>query len=124
MSRSTKRNLPSTVTFRVTPEQIEVIREAARPLSPGQFARRITLAAAGIEGPKPGRRPLSRVQDVELLRAAMAELGHIGGNLNQLAHIANMGMPWEAAEVAALRADLLPVRDRILLAIGLREGGA
>lgn len=119
MSASTRRDLPVTVAFRVTPEQAALLQEVARPLSPGQWARHIAMAAAGIEGPKPGRRPLPKIRDAELLRAALCELGHIGGNLNQLAHWANTGMPISDGALASIRADLAPIRDRLIAALGM-----
>ena len=121
MSNSRRRYLPEIVSFRVAPDQAALLREAARPASPGQFARRVTLRLAGIEGPKPGRRPLPRVADSDLLRSALRELGHIGGNLNQLAHLCNAGRLAAAAEVAAIQRDLAPVRARILIALGIHE---
>ena len=117
MSQSVRRDLPVTVTFRVTPEQARLLEEAARPLSPGQYSRRIALAAARIDGPQPGRRPLPKVHDAALLQAALAELGHIGGNLNQIAHLLNMGRPLGDWAVEAIRADLLPIRDRLMTAL-------
>ncbi len=118
MSASQRRALPAVVTFRVTPAQAEALAEVAKPLSAGQWVRQVALATAGIVGPAPGRRPLARVRDAELLRAALAELGHIGGNINQLAHWANMGHAVGSAAIEAIRADLLPVRDQIIAALG------
>ena len=118
MSRSSKRDLPAQITFRVTADQADMLREAARPLSPGQYARRIALAAARVEGPQPGRRPLPKVHDAALLREALCELGHIGGNLNQIAHMLNAGKPVGTVAIEAIRRELLPIRDRILAALG------
>ena len=119
MSASRRRDLPVTVAFRVTLDQAALLQEAARPLSPGQFARRIAMAAAQIEGPQPGRRPLAKVRDAELLRTALCVLGHIGGNLNQLTHLANTGQPVSEASIHAIRADLAPIRDRLIAALGV-----
>ena len=121
MSRSSKRDLPAQITFRVTADQADMLREAARPLSPGQYARRIALAAARVEGPQPGRRPLPKVRDADLLRSALCELGHIGGNLTQIAHWLNQNRPDSGQSVEAIRAELLPIRDRILAALGAVE---
>ena len=119
MSNSIRRDLPVTVAFRVTAEQAARLLEAALPLSPGQYARRIALAAAGIDGPAPGRRPLPRVRDAGLLSEALAEMGHWGGNLNQLAHNQNMGLP--VGDVDHLRAELEPIKRRLLIALGILE---
>jgi len=119
MSGSAHRDLPAVVTFRVTADQAARLQEAARPLSPGQYARQIALAAAGIDGPRPGRQPLPRVQDASLLRAAIAEMGHWGGNLNQVAHLLNMGQPLGPSAVDHLRAELEPIKRRLLAALGV-----
>ncbi|HLN22816.1 MAG TPA: hypothetical protein VK558_02405 [Patescibacteria group bacterium] len=121
MSGSSKRTLPQTVTFRVTPEQADILEEVARPLSPGQFARRLALAYAGAEGPKPGRRPPPKVADADLLRDVLAEMGHWGGNLNQLAHNLNMGLPLGDGPVEVLRHDLEPIKRRLLVALGVLD---
>ena len=121
MSRSDQRELPVTVSFRVTPAQAALLQDAARPLSPGQYSRRIALAAAGIDGPAPGRRPLPKVRDAALLRATLEEMGHWGGNLNQLAHVANQGMPWSTASIDSLRADLQPILRRLISSLGADE---
>jgi hypothetical protein len=119
MSLSKHRDLPTTVAFRVTCAQAALLHEAARPLSAGQFARRIALAAAGIDGPAPGRRPLPKVRDADLLREVLNEMGHWGGNLNQIAHNQNMGLP--IGDVDRLRAELEPIKQRLLHALGVLE---
>jgi hypothetical protein len=121
MSASKKRDLPATVTFRVTPEQAALLDEAAHPLSRGQYARRVVLAYAGTEGPKPGRRPLPKVADVDLLREVLAEMGHWGGNLNQVAHALNERRPLSGESVDRLRAEFEPIKRRLLTALGVLD---
>lgn len=121
MSSSARRDLPTTVAFRVTADQAARLAEASRPLSPGQYARQIALAAAGIDGPRLGRQPLPRVQNAALLRDVLAEMGHWGGNLNQIAHILNQGQPLGLTPVDHLRAELEPIKRRLLAALGVLE---
>ncbi len=121
MSKSDNRQRHKVVAFRLEPEDFDRLANVAAPLSPGQFARRVAMEAAGLAPARPGRRPLPKVADVELLRAVLAEMGHWGGNLNQVAHRTNMGQPTVAADVARLRAELEPIKRRLLIALGVLD---
>ena len=118
MSSSSARHRQRIVSFRLEPEDYDRLSDVARPLSPGQFARTASLEAAGLVPEKPGRRPLPKVKDAALLREVLAEMGHWGGNLNQLAHQHNMGLPF-IANVDQLRRDLEPIKRRLLVALGV-----
>ena len=48
----------------------------------------------------------------------LGELGHIGGNLNQIARGVNFGDDVDMYELTHVLADLGPVRDAILKALG------
>jgi hypothetical protein len=121
MSASSHRALPAQISFRVTTEQAARLVEVAHPLSAGQYSRAIAFASAGLAPLPPGRRPLPRVQDADLLRDVLAEMGHWGGNLNQLAHLANQGTPINQASIDALHRDLDPIKRRLLQALGVLE---
>ena len=121
MSASTRRHLPAQVTFRVTPAQAARLVEAAHPLSAGQFARAIAFQAAGLAPLPPGRRPLPKIADADLLLAVLAEMGHWGRNLNQLSHRANCGLPVTQSSIDALHQELEPIKLRLLQALGVLE---
>ena len=65
--------------------------------------------------PRQVRRP--PVERRELARL-LAELGHIGGNLNQLAKAANTGVVTCDGEIEAALGGLAEVRNAILKALG------
>ena len=60
------------------------------------------------------RPPIERRELARLL----GELGHIGGNLNQIARGVNFGDGLDMYELTRLLADLAPVREAILKALG------
>lgn len=121
MSRSASRQATSLLAFRLTPEDRAVVDAAASAagLGPTTFARRAALRAAGATSPSYERR--SPRPDAAMLDRILGELGRIGGNVNQIAKIANgsgaAGTTAGAAclamlgELTALRADLLAALD-------------
>lgn len=121
MSSSDSRHRQKVVSFRLDPEDHETLVAAALPLSPGQFARHLAMEAAGIAPARPGRRPLPKVKDADLLRAVLAEMGHWGGNLNQIAHLINQGQPLGSSAIDSMRAELEPIKRRLLQALGVLD---
>lgn len=111
---SEKRARTKHLTIRFTPEERAAVDEAAERagLTPGSYARQ---ALMGAPVPRQVRRP--PIERRELARL-LGALGHVGGNLNQLAHTANTGMPIDGAEITAALASLSAVRDAILRALG------
>ena len=101
------------ITIRLSAEERAQIDErAARSgLMVGSYVRQ---AVFGAPMPRQVRRP--PVEQRELARL-LGQLGHIGGNLNQLAHHANAGRP-EWRELKNALAELHAVRDAILTALG------
>jgi Bacterial mobilisation protein (MobC) len=102
------------VTVRLSTEEYAALDEAAERagLVVGSYARQAMLgapAARQVRRPPVERRELARL---------LAELGHIGGNLNQLAKAANTGIVVYGGEIEAALGGLLEVRDAILAALG------
>ena len=84
-SGSEKRRRGDTITVRVTPDERAVIDEHSmrRGLTVGAYMRAVAL---GDPGPRAKRRiPV----DAKLLRRLLGEVGRVGNNLNQIAHVLN-----------------------------------
>lgn len=113
-SGSEKRARTTHITVRLTPDERASIDTAAERagLTPGSYARGIVL---GAPAPRQVRRP--PIERRELARL-LGELGHVGANLNQLAHHANAGMPVERGDIGRALVGLAEVRDAILAALG------
>jgi hypothetical protein len=102
------------LTIRLSPdERVRIDDDAARAgLTAGSYVRRVLLGAAA---PRQVRRP--PIERRELARL-LGELGHIGGNLNQIARSVNFGDGLDMYELTRVLADLAPVREAILKALG------
>jgi len=113
-SGSEKRARISHLTMRLTPDERAAIDEAAERagLTPGSYARHAVL---GAPAPRQARRP--PVERRELARL-LGELGHIGGNLNQLARSMNTGALVYEADIGAALAGLAEMRSAVLKALG------
>jgi hypothetical protein len=111
---SEKRARTKHLTIRLSPEERAAIDLAAdrAGLTPGSYARQVLLRAPA---PRQVRRP--PVERRELARL-LGELGHIGGNLNQIARGVNFGDGIDMWELTHVLSDLGPVRDAILKALG------
>jgi hypothetical protein len=111
---SEKRARTAHITIRLTPEERAAIDSAAERagLTPGSYARSTVL---GAPTPRQVRRP--PVERKELARL-LGAIGHIGGNLNQLAHARNAGMAVARREIITAIEGLATVRDAILSALG------
>ena len=111
---SEKRARTTHITIRLTPgERAEIDSAAERAgLTSGSYARQAIL---GSPTPRQVRRP--PVERRELARL-LGELGHIGGNINQLAHASNAGSPVTRNEISQALAGLVTVRAAILSALG------
>lgn len=81
-------------------------------LTAGSYARQVLL---GAPAPRQVRRPPAGRE--ELVRI-LGQLGHVGGNLNQLAHHANANMPGSRKALDEALVELKTVRDAILRALG------
>lgn len=111
---SEKRARTKHLTIRFTPdERAQVDDHAARAgLTSGSYARQVLL---GAPAPRQVRRPPAERK--ELVRI-LGQLGHVGGNINQLAHHANANMPLSKRGLDEALADLRQARDAILRALG------
>jgi hypothetical protein len=111
---SKKRRRDIHLSVRLTEDERVLIDAAAERagLAVGSYARQALL---GAPTPRQVRRP--PVERKELARL-LGELGHVGGNLNQLAHHANAGMPVPRGDIAHALERLAEVRDAILSALG------
>jgi hypothetical protein len=70
-----------------------------------------------LEAPAPRQMRRPPIERKELARL-LGQLGHVGGNLNQLAKSANTGIAPYAADVERVLTELLDVRSAILVALG------
>jgi hypothetical protein len=111
---SEKRVRSKHLTIRFSPEERASIDQAAdrSGLTPGSYARQVLL---GAPVPRQVRRP--PVERRELARL-LGEIGHVGGNLNQIARDMNFGNGVDAWELKQTLASLGLVRDAILKALG------
>ena len=111
---SEKRVRSKHLTIRLSPdERARIDADAARAgLMPGSYARQVLL---GAPAPRQVRRP--PVERRELARL-LGELGHIGGNLNQIARDMNFGRGVGAWDLKQELHGLGLVRDAILKALG------
>jgi hypothetical protein len=102
------------LTIRLSPEERAAIDQAAdrAGLTQGSYARQVLL---GAPAPRQVRRP--PVERRELARL-LGEIGHVGGNLNQIARGVNFGNGVDAWELRQTIAGLGLVRDTILKALG------
>jgi len=100
-SGSGKRKKQRIVTFRVSEEEHEVIRQNAGRLTVGTYLR-----DCAIKSPVTARRqrPLA---DVAALSKLIAELGRFGGNLNQIARAVHLGDLAEGRALADMRSAVL-----------------
>ena len=87
-------------------------------LTPPSYIRDIALRQPS---PRRVRRPV--VERRELARL-LGAVGHVGGNLNQIAHHLNAGMPAERRALWDALESLAEVREAILKALGRDPGGA
>lgn len=113
---SSKRQRTKFVIARLTPDEHAAITTLAdkRGMSPGALIRQTLLKVP--PGPNV-RRPTA---DTKLLAKALAELGKIGSNINQIAYHLNAGRPGDRIEDsldAALR-ELLEWRTVLMQALG------
>jgi hypothetical protein len=102
------------LTIRLSPDERERIDLAAERagLTAGSYARQVLL---GAPQPRQVRRP--PIERRELARL-LGEVGHVGGNLNQIARDMNFGRGVDARELKQELHGLGLVRDAILKALG------
>jgi hypothetical protein len=105
----------SHITIRLSAEERAQLDErAARAgLMNGSYVRQ---AVFGAPMPRQVRRPPVERQALARL---LGSLGHVGANLNQLAHRFNSGLPTDRQEVLDAIRSLGPVREAILRALGM-----
>ena len=102
------------VRVRLSAEELARLEEAAANggLTLSGHVRRVMLSApAGYRARRPP------VEVVELARL-LAQIGKIGSNLNQLAHLGNTGAAVDGVALAAELGELAVVRDALLAALG------
>lgn len=103
------------IAVRCTVDERAAIEAAAdrAGLTVGAYLRTVAL---GDAGPRAARRPV--VARVELAQV-LGQLGKWGGNVNQLARAFNVdGTSPAAAELAAIRAELVAMRTALMGALG------
>jgi hypothetical protein len=115
MTQGTEKRVRTThITIRLSPDERGAIDAAAERagLAAGSHARAILL---GAPQPRQVRRP--PIERRELARL-LGEIGRVGNNLNQIAHALNCGEEPDEPALAEALAELQPVRDAILTALG------
>ncbi len=102
------------LTIRLDAEERAIIDAAAEEarLTAGSYARQVMLG-----GPAPRPVHKSPVERQELVRL-LGQLGHIGGNVNQIAKSLNTGVTVYEAEVAAALKAVIDMRDAVMRALG------
>ncbi|MGD0867790.1 MAG: plasmid mobilization relaxosome protein MobC [Rhizomicrobium sp.] len=102
------------LTVRLSDEERAAIDQAAEAagLMPGSYARQVMLG-----GPAPRPVHKSPVERQELVRL-LGQLGHIGGNLNQIAKSLNTGVVVYESEIGAALRAVTAMRDAVMLALG------
>lgn len=115
MSHGTEtRRRTAHLTIRFSPEERAFIDDAARiaGLTSGSYARRVLLG-----GPAPREVRRKPADHRELVRI-LGQLGHLGGNLNQLAKAANQNTIVYGNEIEAALREVKGARDAIMAALG------
>lgn len=115
------------VAFRLTQTEAAHVDAAAaalkRPRRRADFCRAAALHVARQRVPEPAkpiRLPPRRLPalDTQLLSKALAELGKVGSNVNQLARVANStGTPPAAAALTPMTQQITEIRDAIVAAL-------
>ena len=117
---ATDRNRQRTKLFsiRLNPAEWAAVQERANAesLSVGAVFRRAVLKTRRDQLPPQSFRPSV---DHAALGRLMGHVGKIGSNVNQLAHVANLGGWPEHAELAAACADIRAMRDAVFAALGM-----
>ncbi len=116
VSGSASRQRRQITAVRCTADERARIAAAAERagLPVGAFMRQQAL---GTPGPRAAKRP-PRVDQVALAQT-LGLLGRVGGNVNQLAKAFNTDATTPAAlELAAIRTDILAMRDALMQALG------
>jgi hypothetical protein len=100
--------------FRVSESEHAALTDAASRagLAPGSYAR------AKLFGGSPPRAVRVLPVEREALAVLLAQIGRIGGNLNQLTRAANSGLPVDAQELAEELAALRALRDELRALMG------
>ena len=113
-SGSEKRQRSTLLAIRLTADERALIEARAERagLTAASYARQ---ALFDTPPPRQVRRP--PVERRELSRL-LGEIGHVGGNLNQLAHAANTGVPTDRTALLTILKSLVEVRNAILEALG------
>ncbi len=116
------------VSFRLTDAEADHVDAAAAAMTPRRSrqdwcrAASLHVAKAKVPSPPPPRRnPPRRLPkaDVQALSKVLAAVGKVGGNVNQIAKVANAaGQLPEIGELARVRAVLEEMRDDLRRALG------
>jgi len=124
LSVSPKAKTSSPFSLRLSPDERERLTQEAGGLPLGQYMRAKLLAG---DTPLPRRRAGQSIEDRKALGQALALLGqtHYSSNLNQLAHLANLGVlpltPEVIEELAATIGLIAEIRRLLLIALGLKD---
>lgn len=119
-----KRTSLSPLTLRLTPEERARLEELAAGMTLSAYVRACVFAE---DARQRKTRPADKVADNKAAAEALALLGQsrIAGNLNQLAHHANIGAlivgEAEKADIAEANAHLAAIRALLMEALGKKQ---
>jgi len=119
MSNSQSRKATAVIAFRMTTDEADALRAAAKAsgLGPTTFARRAAFEAANLAMPEyEGKTPDPRKVDAKKI---IGEINKIGSNANQIAKVANTTKQISSTRMKALFAEIRALRVDILNAMGL-----
>jgi hypothetical protein len=107
-------NYTKRVTIRLKPEEFEQLRQDAETAA----VELATIARAHIVGAPVPRRARRHSADHVIFARALMHLGRLGGNLNQIAKVANAKGDLTAVQnVAVLRSEVAQLREMVRRAL-------
>jgi Bacterial mobilisation protein (MobC) len=113
-SGSEKRQRTAQLKIRLSASELDALQKLADSagLSVAGFVRSVSL---GTQPPKQSRKPLPEARELSRI---YGQIGHIGGNINQLAKIANLGGWPSVDEINEVRQQVLWMRQILMKAFG------
>lgn len=114
---SEQRHRKESATSRYSNDEFDAVKRRAATvgLTVGQYQRAAALHLAELPLPHVRRRP---TPDLQALSQLLAQIGRVGGNLNQIARALNTGHAVPSRELAEIRADIAEIRAAVRISLG------